>query len=118
MKYPKYLIPFLAVVLPTIHFTNTNIANNKRNNHSKNDEKITTDETQSNEIILRAYTDSERFLRFANHSSHSSHSAHRSHSSHSSHESHTSGYNCNGCIFDVDEEFKNISPKTQFTVNK
>ena len=111
MKFPKIIIPFLAVILPTIHFSNNDLQKNKTNlkNPEKHDDEITTDESETQEITLRRFDDSERFLRFAGHSSHRSHSSHKSHSSHqsgnhNSHSSHTSGSDCNGCWFNVEEE--------------
>ena len=117
MKFPKILIPFLAVVLPTVHFTNNDLSKNTITTKlsNKHDEEITSDESDSQDIVLRRFNDSERFLRFAGHSSHRSHSSHESHSSHQSgnhysHSSHTSSSDCNGCWFNVEEE--NIKPTT------
>ena len=117
MKFPKFLIPFLAVVLPTVHFAHNDIVENKTDSRTspKHDEEIITDESQTQGIILKAFDDSERFLQFVKHSSHSSHRSHSSHSSHSSHQSgkhnsHTSHYSgtgsadCNGCEFNVEDD--------------
>lgn len=111
MKFPKVLIPFLAVVLPTVHFANNDLPKTRTNikTQDSHDEEITSDESDSQEVVLRRFNDSERFLRFAGHSSHRSHSSHKSHSSHqsgnhNSHSSHTSGSDCNGCWFNVEEE--------------
>lgn len=104
MKFPKLLIPFLAVLLPTVHFTHneTTVSQNDFHNKDKSDGELSADESNSHEIILQAFDDSERFLNFAKHSSHSSHKS----GSHSSHYSGSSGSDCscNGCEFDVDEE--------------
>jgi hypothetical protein len=103
MRFIKYLLPFLAIVIPTTHhYTNQPPAV-----HDDKETKITST-AQNEQIILHRFSDSERFLRFANHSSHSSHSSHESHSSHTSgsHTSHYSGSgsaDCNGCAFDVDD---------------
>ena len=110
MKFPKVLIPFLAILLPSMRFEkeeiNTNLVVNKALN---NFEEFTRDETAENRIILRKFSDSDRFLQFVKHSSHSSHRSHSSHSSHRSHSSHTSHYSgstsssdCSGCEFDVE----------------
>ncbi len=115
MKFPKVLIPFLAVVLPTVHFANNELPKTRTNikTPDRHDEEITSDESDSQEVVLRRFNDSERFLRFAGHSSHRSHSSHKSHSSHQSgnHNSHSSHYSsssgssdCNGCWFNVEEE--------------
>ena len=115
MKFPKVLIPFLAVVLPTVHFANNELPKTSTNinTQDRHDEEITTDEAETQGIILRQFYDSERFLRFAGHSSHKSHSSHRSHTSHKSgnHNSHSSHYSsssgsadCNGCAFNVEDE--------------
>lgn len=118
MKFPKILIPFLAVVLPSVHFTNNDLPKTRINIKTQDghDEKITTDESDTQGVILRQFDDSERFLRFAGHSSHRSHSSHSSHKSHSSHQSgnhnsHSSHYSsssgsadCNGCAFNVEDE--------------
>lgn len=105
MKFPKILIPFLAVVLPTVHFAHNDAADNTLpvKKSEQDDEEIYSDESQSHRMIFRAFNDSERFLHFAKHSSHSSHSSHQSHSSHTS-GSHNSGSDCNGCSFNVDDE--------------
>ena len=110
MKFPKFLIPFLAVVLPTIHFTHNepDIKVSKKSS-SNREEEIAVDESEIQGIILRLYDDSDRFLRFAKHTSHRSHSSHKSHSSHRS-GNHTSHYSssgnadCNGCEFNVEDE--------------
>lgn len=107
MKFSKLLIPFLAIVLPTIQFSAYETENKGNQNRSQNgDEEITTDEFEHHAIMLRQYSDTERFLKFAKHSSHSSHRSHLSHSSHKSgsHSSHYSGSDCNGCAFDYDDE--------------
>lgn len=105
MRFPKILIPFLAVVLPTVHFAHNDATDNNLpvKKSEQDDEEIYSDESQSHSMIFRAFTDSERFLRFAGHSSHSSHSSHQSHSSHTS-GSHNSGSDCNGCLSNVDDE--------------
>ena len=99
------MIPFLAVVLPSVHFAHKDATGNtltgKKSEHD--DEEIYSDESQSHRMVFRAFSDSERFLRFAGHSSHSSHSSHQSHSSHTS-GSHNSGSDCNGCLSNVDDE--------------
>lgn len=122
MKIPKLLIPFLAVVLPSIHFSSKDVLDNKslKKNNTKSKNELSVDESAEQEIILRQFSDSDRFLQFAKHYSHSSHRSHSSHSSHKSHTSHQSGehnshtshysgsYDCNGCQFNVeDEEFDN-----------
>lgn len=111
MKFPKVILPFLAVVLPTVHFANDNLQKNQTNinNPDRHDEEVTADESDTQNIILRRFDDSERFLRFSSHSSHRSHSSHSSHKSHqsgnhNSHSSHTSGSDCNGCWFNVEDE--------------
>ena len=128
MKFPKLLIPFLAVVLPTVHFGHNEIKDNTivPRIRIKNEEEITSDESDSQGIILRQFSDSERFLRFVKHSSHSSHRSHSSHKSHTSHQSgkhnsHTSHYSgsgsadCNGCEFDAPtDEIEKVS----FDINK
>ena len=104
MKFPKILIPFLAVVLPTIRFSaNDTEYKLSQKNTQNNDKEITSDESADHSIVLRQFSDSERFLQFVKHSSHSSH---RSHSSHSSHTSGSGGSSCNGCAFDDDDEFE------------
>lgn len=113
MKFSKLLIPFLAVLLPTVHFAHNETTDTQTDFHNKekSDGELSVDESGSHEIILQAFDNSERFLNFAKHSSHSSHRSHSSHSSHKSgnHSSHYSGSgrsdcNCNGCEFDVDED--------------
>lgn len=106
MKLIKFLIPFLAVVIPTSH---------KIINKQVTPEKDTTDESEinaaeNNSIILqKADSEAQRFLLFVKHVSHKSHSSHRSHSSHKSHTSgnHYSHYSgsgdCSGCEFNVDD---------------
>lgn len=116
MKFPKLLIPFLVVVLPTIHFANNEATENKNKSKSK-EENISNTDSKSNDLLLRAYNDSERFLRFAKHTSHSSHRSHTSHKS-GQHTSHSSGSNCNGCNFNIDEEFNNASVKTRLVANR
>lgn len=107
MKFPKVLIPFLAVVLPTIRFSaNDTEYKVSQKNTQNNGKEIASDESRQHAFILRQFSDSERFLQFAKHSSHSSHSAHSSHKSHSSHTSGSGGGSCNGCAFDDDEEFE------------
>lgn len=117
MKFPKLLIPFFAVVLPTIRFSanETEYRSNQKSSQNS-DEEITSDESAHHNFILRQFSNSERFLQFAKHSSHSSHRSHSSHSSHKSgsHSSHTSGSSCNGCSFD-DEEFEESKAKTFFS---
>lgn len=133
MKIPKLLIPFLAVVLPSIRFSNKTEIDNKviqRNQQNKNNE-ISVDETENQEIILRQFSESDRFLQFTKHYSHSSHRSHSSHSSHKSHTSHRSGehnshtshysgsYDCNGCQFNVeDEDFYDIPSENELVAIK
>ena len=103
MKFPKILIPFLAVVLPTIRFsTNDTEYKVSQKNTQNNGKEITSDESADHSIVLRQFSDSERFLQFVKHSSHSSHRSHSSHSSHKSgsHSSHYSSSDCNGCAFE------------------
>lgn len=117
MKFPKLLIPFLAVVLPTIHISheNLNITVKSDDVDSKREDEITTDESDSHGIILRQFSDSERFLNFVKHSSHRSHSSHQSHTSHQSgshsfHYSSSGAADCNGCEVNIeDEETENPS---------
>ena len=112
MKFPKILIPFLAVVLPTVHFANNDINGNQsysKKDTTSDDKEITSDETETQGILLRTFKDSERFLRFAKHNSHTSHTSHTAHSAHKSHTSHrsgnhNSGSDCNGCWFNVEDE--------------
>ena len=108
MKFFKFLIPALAIIIPSMQ---TFISPEKEtaNNKTDDDESIEQNGAEEHRTILRRFSDSERFLQFAKHSSHSSHSSHRSHSSHSS-GSNTSG-DCNGCAFDDDEEL--IDPNTE-----
>lgn len=105
MKIFKYLIPFLAVVLPTSHKIINNQGTPNKNN--LNDSSIDTSESE-NLILQRSDSEAQRFLLFAKHSSHRSHSSHSSHKSHSSgqHSSHYSGSgSCSGCEFNVDDEY-------------
>lgn len=109
MKFPKLLIPFFAVVIPTVRFASDSVNNeNWQSSPSLDDEEITSDESGHHNSILRRFFDSERFLRFAKHSSHRSHSSHSSHKS-GSHSSHYSGSDCNGCAFADEEENENLT---------
>ena len=60
MKFPKILIPFLAVVLPSMRFEKENpdfiVSTNL-----KDTEEITRDESVEKGIILRRFSDSDRF---------------------------------------------------------
>ncbi len=120
MKLSKLLIPFLAIVLPTVHFQEKLSEERRSGNRSNEPEhEISNDSSEKQGIILRKFSDSERFLRFAKHSSHSSHKSHSSHTSgsHYSHTSHTSGSgsygsdtNCMGCDFNLeDEPYENLT---------
>ena len=109
MKFPKLLIPFLAVVLPTIRFSanETEYKSNQKSSQNSGEE-IASDDSEHHAFILRQFSDLERVLQFAKHTSHSSHRSHSSHSSHKSgsHSSHYSCSDCNGCAFDSDEEIE------------
>lgn len=108
MKFIKFLIPALAIIIPSV-----NIFSKPKNDISKSDssnnDSIHENDFEEHKTILRRFSDSERFLQFAKHGSHGSHGSHSSHSSHSS-GSHSSGSSgdCNGCAFNVDDELNSV----------
>lgn len=106
MRFIKFLVPFLAIVIPASHKIVSN--NTSKTVRNVNETSLNIDETETTTTLLRKFDDSHRFLNFIKHSSHRSHSSHSSHRSHSSgnHSSHYSGSgDCSGCEFDVQEEY-------------
>lgn len=115
MKFIKFLVPFLAVIIPVSHKVSSNPVSEERSNLKSPTDTTIENVNNEEQLVLRRFEDSSRFLRFAKHSSHSSHKSHSSHSSHQSggHSSHSSGYSyggCLGCEFDVEDEQFNSTP--------
>lgn len=115
MKFFKFLVPFLAVVIPTSH----KIIKEQVPTTNKSNEDSTIDISENeNYILQRTDNEANRFLLFAKHSSHRSHSSHSSHKSHTSgnHSSHYSGSgSCNGCEFNVEDD-EYIAPDAMHNV--
>lgn len=104
-KVAKFLIPFFAVLFPSVQ--------KYQKPQQKESDTVETDSAE-HEVILHRFSEADRFLQFAKHSSHSSHKSHSSHSSgrHTSHSSgSSSGSGCLGCESDVDleEDFEDLA---------
>lgn len=96
MKFPKLLIPFLAVILPTVRFQSEKPMQLSKSDENTNKNEIRIDSPKEHNFILRRFADAVRFLQFGKHKSHSSHSSHSSHQS-SGHGSHGSSSGCCMC---------------------